>query len=798
MQSVSGRVVAAFALGLLAACGDDPVAAPSLATQLELSATAARIEVGEPLTITAVARDARDSVVANPSIVWSATPGAVATVADGVVTGVSPGTAVIQATVQSASASLMIDVVPATAATLLLTAPSATLAPSASVTITAVVRDARQAPLSGRVVTWTSSDTRVVSVGSGGVATAVAPGTAYVVARSDGVRDSLLLTVSGSALTLETSPGDVEVRVGRTRTLAARTRDISGTLAIPDGVTWTSDNVQVATVTGGVVTGVALGTTIIRAQSGAMTAATTVRVSPGGVVYTVGTTTTNEAVIRADSIHIGGTLTATGPLTLVSSGDIVIVGSIIAPCHALTLLAGGRVLVLPQGLELSIPGIPRIDNACAVSAATDPAPDLGIEAFGGYQIFNANVRSSGNITVTNDPGLLTANFVGAPIGRASENCVMRAVSMNQQSVAAAIAGASGRDGAHIDVACRGSFRAAFVNMNARGGMHGGASAGDVDARGGDGGGAGSVRFRVTGDLTVDVRRLHFRSFAAGNGGDATAVRAGNNGGHANAIGGRGGDAGSPDRAPIEFRVAGDVIDNDPTDANVIEIGIFGAGHGGDAVATAAAGASATDAQPAGAGGSATAIAGRAGDAHAAIVTVGGTMAQEALLLLGQSAGDGGSATAAGGRGGDGSAAFPNGAPGGSARVEGGDGGTTTGVNSSRGQPSSGGDGGAAMVSGSEGGAGFDRCSPAGAGGIGGFGGTITGYDGRAGSGQTNATSLGITISAAANGGRGGAGATPGAGGRAGSDATQSRGPRTVSPPSFTAGAIGGACPAPPP
>ncbi len=769
------RIVApAVLLGLLAACGDDRIASPPVAATIDVLAPKTTIEVGEPLTLSAITRDARDSVIADAAVTWSVSPAGVATVNDGVVTGVAPGTATVQATLQSASGSIVVNVVPASVASVSLSAPSATVAAGSTVMVAAVVRDARQTPLSNRAITWSSSDTRRVQVSAEGVATAVSPGTAYVVARSEGVADSLLLTVTfGAGATLELSPVDVQVAVGRTRFLTARVRDASGNVRYPDEVTWTSLNPGIATVAGGVVTAVAPGAVSVRAEAGGLTALSSIRV-----------TATQEG------ISITSTMNASEPVSIVSSGDIVVSGAIIAPCQPITLIAGGRVVLTAAAASAQT----KLDNTCATPDAAPPA--IHIEANGGYELTYARVRSSGDITITNDAGLVPSEFVGAPIARERVDCVLSNSSIDQATPAAATAGgAAGRDGGHVDVACRGSLRTRISAITAQGGGNGAPAEHPLHATGGNGGRSGTIRFRVTGDLLVDQRRLNFRIMSSGNGGSASAVQGGVDGASATAAGGRGGDIGAPDLPPIEFRVAGDVTDNDPLNGNVIEMGLFIAGVGGDAAATAAAGADATSVASAAAGGAATAIGGRGGFVYPSIVTVGGAIGSLDLLLLGQGSGRGGNASATGGNGGGGSSAFPNGAPGGAVRAEGGDGGTTVGVNSPGGTPAVGGRGGLATLSGGAGGAGFDRCSPPGVGGSGGVGGRVAGGDGRGGTGQiTTAAHGGITITGAGSGGSGGRGSTPGAGGAPGADETRTLGERIVSPSSFLTGASGGACP----
>jgi len=663
---------------------------------------------------------------------------------------------------------------PPVAATIAVESAKSAIEIGEALAFAAVARDANGTVLPSRVVQWSSSDSQRVSVNADGVAIGLSPGTAWIIARSDGLVDSLALEVTYPATwTLELTPIDVQVAVGRTRYLTARVRDASGEVSYPSAVAWTSQNSGIATVVDGAVTAVAPGAVSVRAETGGLTAMSSIRV-----------TTADEA------LAITNTLNATEPVTIIASGDIIVSGAIIAPCQPITLIAGGRVLLTAAAATTQT----KLDNTCSLPEV-EPPP-IRIEANGGYEFTNARVRSSGDITVTNDVGLVPSEFAGPPIGRERVECFLNNASISQATPPAVTAnGASGRDGARIDVACRGSLRNRISAVSAQGGGNGANGVNPLNAAGGNGGRSGTIRFRVTGDLIVDQRELNLRIMSSGAGGSATATLVSSDGLSATATGGRGGDIGTPSVPPIEFRVAGDVIDNDPVNGSVIELGIFIAGVGGDANATAAEGPAATASVAAGAGGAATAIGGRGGSVYPSIVSVGGALSATDLLLLGQGAGRGGNAMATGGRGGRGSAAFPDGASGGTSRAEGGLGGTTSGVNSPGGTPSVGGRGGSATLAGGAGGAGFDRCGPAGAGGLGGNGGRVTGTDGRGGTGQiATASAGGLTIAGAGNGGSGGRGSPPGAGGAPGADDTQSIGERTVLPSSFRTGDPGGVCP----
>lgn len=87
----------------------------------------------------------------------------------------------------------------------------------ASVQLTATARDASGKVVSGQSVSWSSSDASVASVSTSGLVTAVAPGTAAVTARVQGVAGSAVITVTeppascSDPLQISLSAGQYEV-----------------------------------------------------------------------------------------------------------------------------------------------------------------------------------------------------------------------------------------------------------------------------------------------------------------------------------------------------------------------------------------------------------------------------------------------------------------------------------------------------------------------------------------------------------------------------------------------------------
>jgi len=159
------------------------------------------------LTLTAVAKDANGVVVPGKTATFTSSDEAVATVsANGVVTAVSAGTATIKATIDGKEATIVVTVKPAdpvapVVETVELTngAADAELkvgsADDATLTLTAVAKDANGVVVPGKTATFTSSDEAVATVSANGEVTAVSAGTATIKATIDGKEATFVVTV---------------------------------------------------------------------------------------------------------------------------------------------------------------------------------------------------------------------------------------------------------------------------------------------------------------------------------------------------------------------------------------------------------------------------------------------------------------------------------------------------------------------------------------------------------------------------------------------------------------------------
>jgi len=148
-----------------------------------------------------------------------------------------------------------------------------------TVQLSAQVRDQVGNPMSGSV-SWNSSDPAVANVTPAGLVTAVQNGSAVIEARSGTVAGTFGISVQQLVASLEISPRNGPVLAPgdtvRFRISATDSRDQP--IGSP-AVVWASTLPSVASVSGGLVTGLSSGVTRISARAGARSDSVEVRVS---------------------------------------------------------------------------------------------------------------------------------------------------------------------------------------------------------------------------------------------------------------------------------------------------------------------------------------------------------------------------------------------------------------------------------------------------------------------------------------------------------------------------------------
>jgi len=262
------------------------------------------------------------------------------------------------------------------------------------VQLTATPQDVDGNPLSGRVVTWASTNLGVATVNSSGLVTGVAAGVATVTVACEGQSSAVAITVTVVPVaSVSMSPASANVIVGQTVQLTATPKDANGNPLSGRTVTWATSTAAVASVSGnGLVTGGAAGTATITASSEGKngTAAITVTlvpvasvsVSPASATVLLGQTVqmtatpkdangsplTGRAVIWASSAPGVASVSAGGLVTGVAAGTATLTatseGKSGSAAITVTVVPVASVTVAPATASL------RVGKTVQLSATT--------------------------------------------------------------------------------------------------------------------------------------------------------------------------------------------------------------------------------------------------------------------------------------------------------------------------------------------------------------------------------------------------------------------------------------------
>ena len=204
------------------------------------------------------------SNASNKSVTWVSSNTSVATVTDGVVVGVAPGSTEIIAKSGNFTDKCQVTVVISAKGISLNKTELAFKALNETETLVATL----DPESSTGKIEWGSSDANVASVSPEGVVTSVAPGTAEITASCGSVFAKCAVTVEVAATSLSLDKNSLNLFIGDTETIAATVLPENTT----DQLTWSSSDEAIATVQDGVVTAVAAGTATITATAGEKTA----------------------------------------------------------------------------------------------------------------------------------------------------------------------------------------------------------------------------------------------------------------------------------------------------------------------------------------------------------------------------------------------------------------------------------------------------------------------------------------------------------------------------------------------
>jgi len=261
------------ALTALASCGaptESGEQAVREVARIDVAPPAPTVGVGAAVPLAATVLDARGTIIADRGVFWASRDTTIAAVSPlGVVTGRAPGSVEVAASAGGQHGMAVVTVTPKAVASVVVLPGAAETVVGGATQLRAATYDHSGAPLTGRVVMWSSSNTAVATVDTSGLVTGRAVGTVTISATSEGKSGSSTVRVNPGVGRVGVFPSSEEIDVGGTTQLVVVVYDVNGAVIPAPPVTWTTSDARIATVSSsGLVRGVRRGTVTITATSG--------------------------------------------------------------------------------------------------------------------------------------------------------------------------------------------------------------------------------------------------------------------------------------------------------------------------------------------------------------------------------------------------------------------------------------------------------------------------------------------------------------------------------------------------
>lgn len=302
-------------------------------------------------------------------VTWSSNDSTIVTIqSSGIASGVSVGTAIITAELESVNVSTLLDVTATTLSSITLS-PSSTSIPNGTIQIfeaTGIYENGSSQDISSSV-TWTSSKTNIVSIQSSGIATGISEGSSIISATLDGISGTTTLTITAATLiSISVTPISTSVFIDfKLSFLATGTYSNSSSKNISSLVAWTSSDTSKATVSSkGIATGISAGTVTITA---------TLEGKSNSANLTVDSAATFQDVLNVINTNCsnchGATTSNNAPMSLTSYSEIFLFANSIS--NRINASEGSNQLMPKDASKLSENEIAIIDSWIANGKLND-------------------------------------------------------------------------------------------------------------------------------------------------------------------------------------------------------------------------------------------------------------------------------------------------------------------------------------------------------------------------------------------------------------------------------------------
>ncbi|MFL5604948.1 MAG: Ig-like domain-containing protein, partial [Gemmatimonadaceae bacterium] len=303
---------------------------------------------------------------------------------DATVTGRSIGRANLRLRVDRKEATTTVKVMAKPVAKALVSPTSLTIGVTQSAALTVTSYDVHGDVLTGRILSWSSSDQSIAYVSPSGVVTGVANGSATVTVNVDGRRTVTVPVTVGagptnpsvSVASIAVSLNTATVTVGQTTQAIATAKDASGNVLTGRTIVWhTSDPTVAAVDGGGVLNALKAGTAEVTAVSEGQT---------GSASLTVASSPNAPAPAASMSISVSPTLSvgqsAQAVATLKDASGNVLTGRAVnwvsSDASIISVSATGVVTALKGGGVTISASVDGGVSASAVVSAVAPKPAI--------------------------------------------------------------------------------------------------------------------------------------------------------------------------------------------------------------------------------------------------------------------------------------------------------------------------------------------------------------------------------------------------------------------------------------
>jgi uncharacterized protein YjdB len=202
---LSYRLLCTAIAASVAACGGGEGTKPTpvipntpFVSSLTVQPGVSQMEVGDSKAFTVEVRDQNGAVMTGKIPAWASSSPAIATIdaVSGLLRGVAVGSVTVTAVVEGKSGTATSTIIPTAVASISIAPPNGTVFPGQVVALTTTLKDRNGVVVTGRIINWNSSNTRVATVDGSGKLSALSAGATAISATSEGISAALGVVVA--------------------------------------------------------------------------------------------------------------------------------------------------------------------------------------------------------------------------------------------------------------------------------------------------------------------------------------------------------------------------------------------------------------------------------------------------------------------------------------------------------------------------------------------------------------------------------------------------------------------------